>query len=162
MPRRCGAGGNAWLMYFDGFVDDLDADRDRAIGVATSADGVTWEAPTEPVFRPDPDPEAWDHFRVRSPSVIRMDDGWVMTYMASWRLSTPGFRSDFGYATSPDGVTWTRGEQGQIVDDARLGFITDGTASMIGDEFVLFFDGAASITSPSSTIFHATASPSNL
>jgi len=159
---------DGWRMYFDGYIDDLDSAMDRSIGMAMSTDVTTWEFyddPTTDGIYADSDPVftsgqagAWDGFRVRSPSVVATDGGFVMTYLSSWRLETPGFRSDFGFATSDDGIDWLRAEQNPLIEnDGTYGFITDGTASRIDDDIVLYFDGAASVTAPSSTIYHLTA-----
>lgn len=140
-----------WRMYFDGFVSDLDSDPDRAIGLATSPDGLTWTVADEPVFAPSAD--GWDAARVMAPSVIETDDGYVLTYMSTWRREGQGFLADFGYATSNDGLSWTRGSQDQLLDNrGTIGFITSGFGSRIGNEIFIYFDSAASITSPASSI----------
>jgi hypothetical protein len=143
--------GDEWRMYFDGFVSDLDSDPDRAIGVATSPDGVTWTVADEPVFRSSVD--GWDKARVMAPSVIALDDGYVMTYISTWRREGQGFLADFGYATSEDGLTWARADQNPLLDNrGTIGYITSGFASPVGNEIFIYFDSAASITSPASSI----------
>ncbi len=156
--------GTEWRMYFDGYRQDVDSEADRAISFATSTDGVTWELyddpatggiydGSDPVLFPG-ESGAWDAARVAMPSVVATEDGYVMTYQSSWRLPTPGFLTDFGYATSDDGISWERGVQNPLLgNDGELGFITYGTASLVEDQVMLYFDGASAITSPSSTIY---------
>jgi len=167
--------GEEWRMYFDGAIDDLDSDRDRAIGMATSTDGLTWTLfndpatgglyeLSDPVFFHGAD-GSWDEFRVLGPSVVQVDGGFVMTYMSTWRLQPAGsgFRSDFGYATSADGITWARsGSNPLIPNKGEFGFITNGFASTVEGQIVLYFDGASSITAPTSASYGLFASPSDL
>jgi hypothetical protein len=138
-------------MYFDGFTTDLDADRDRAIGVARSTDGLTWIVDDTPVMRASGD--GWDSARVMAPSVVSMPDGYVMTYMSTWRREGKGYLADFGYATSNDGIAWERAAQNPLLGNrGTIGYITSGFGSRIGNELFLYFDSAASITSPASSI----------
>jgi predicted GH43/DUF377 family glycosyl hydrolase len=167
--------GAEWRMYFDGFVDDIDSERDRAIGLATSDDGLTWTlhnnpdtdgpyALSDPVFFPGQE-GAWDEFRARSPSVVEVDGRYIMTYMSTWRLQPAGsgFRSDFGYATSDDGISWTRGEGNPLIPNTgKFGFITDGFGSIVEGDLVIYFDGASSIFSAQSATFGLFADPGDL
>ncbi len=140
-----------WRMYFDGFTTDLDADRDRAIGVARSADGLTWLVDDSPVLRASDD--GWDSARVMAPSVVAVPEGYVMTYMSTWRREGKGYLADFGFATSSDGVVWERAAQNPLLGNTgTIGYITSGFGSRIGNELFLYFDAAASITSPASSI----------
>jgi predicted GH43/DUF377 family glycosyl hydrolase len=153
--------GDEWRMYFDGFVGDLDSEPDRAIDMASSSDGLTWTVAEEPVFRASAD--GWDMARVMAPSVVELDDGYVMTDMSTWRREGQGYLADFGYATSDDGLTWTRAEQGQLLENrGTIGFITSGFASPIGNEIFIYFDSAASITSPASSIIALVANVEDL
>ena len=73
-------------------------------GYATSPDGVTWtKHPDNPVLRAG-DPGSWDSLDALITAVI--DDGG--TYRAwYWGFVTLNWIS-IGYATSPDGVAWTK------------------------------------------------------
>ena len=153
--------GDEWWMYFDGFVSDLDAEADRAVGVATSSDGIDWVVAERPVFTSSPD--GWDAARVMAPSVIVTDDTYVMTYMSTWRREGQGFLADFGYATSDDGTTWSRGPENPLIKNTgTIGYITSGFGSTVGNELFLYFDSAASITSPASSILALRAKLSDL
>lgn len=167
--------GDEWRMYFDGSVNDLDADRDRAIGMATSPDGVTWElyndpatggvyAESDPVFFPGSE-GAWDEFRVLAPSVVEIDGRFVMSYMSTWRRQPvgTGLRSDLGYATSEDGITWTRASGFPLIDDVnQFGYITSAFASMVDGRYAIYFDSAASVLTPTTATYSLTAVPDDL
>lgn len=88
------------------------------IGMATSEDGITWtkynnpdttDAPfanSDPVFSPNVEnAEAWDTEHVNQPRVVQTEDGLVMLYR-SWTGAQQN--QSIGFATSEDGVHWTR------------------------------------------------------
>jgi hypothetical protein len=106
-----------YIMYYEGAGQNSPS----MIGRATSPDGVHWTkyddpatteplyAASDPVLRPGP-AGAWDSRRVLDPNVIQTANGWAMVYLSTG--ATGGkFSSgpyEFGYATSPDGLAWTR------------------------------------------------------
>jgi len=72
-----------------------------AIARATSTDGVTWQRHGV-VLSPE---EPWEKAALMCPSVLRDDNGlYHMWYSGGERVEPDAI----GYATSPDGVTWTR------------------------------------------------------
>ncbi len=85
------------------------------IGVATSPDGLTWTkyddpATTEPIYKSsDPilviNPAGWDDYFIDDPTVRWTENGYEMFYDAWGEL---GSTMAIGYATSPDGIHWTR------------------------------------------------------
>ena len=115
-----------YTMFFEGGV------RDRAmIGMATSADGVTWvkyddptttEAPfvnSDPVLIPATSGEGnvWDQKNVYQPQVVKVGGTYVMSYASSNTVSD-GFTliREIGLGISPDGIEWTR-SSGRIVSE---------------------------------------------
>jgi len=79
--------------------------RDRSwIGYATSDDGVTWRRVRDrPVLSPD---VAWEKAAVMCPHVV-WDEGTRLFRM--WYSGGDQYEPDaIGYATSPDGVRWTK------------------------------------------------------
>jgi predicted GH43/DUF377 family glycosyl hydrolase len=102
------------MYYTAGQVATL---YEQMCGMATSPDGITWtkyddpnttEAPfaeSDPVLQPSP--TGWDSHGVNC-TVLRSDTGWEMFYDGS-RADTQGslFRKT-GYASSPDGVHWSK------------------------------------------------------
>jgi predicted GH43/DUF377 family glycosyl hydrolase len=91
--------GSTWHMYYHGFSEA------GMIGHATSADGgVTWDidVPNNPVLVPG-DPGEWDEDVIGMPTVFH--DG-VEFHL--WYSGGQGIVVQGGYATSPDGSTWTK------------------------------------------------------
>lgn len=73
------------------------------IGYATSEDGIVWTKHPDPVL-PKGNPGSWDDFFVHTPEVIKQDNLYHMWYLGR----TQATRGRIGYATSSDGLTWTR------------------------------------------------------
>jgi predicted GH43/DUF377 family glycosyl hydrolase len=84
-----------WALYYAGF----DTPRGHgAIGLATSADGVTWTRHEEPVLTAEGD---WELHGLDRPRVAATPDGLAMVYAG-------GQLTDRGLAWSDDGITWRR------------------------------------------------------
>ncbi len=105
---------NGYVMYYH----SPSVDGSVYIGMATSEDGITWtkyddpetpDAPfanSDPVFAPNADnANAWDTQHVNQPRVVQTEDGFVMLYR-SWTGAQQN--QSVGFATSEDGVHWTR------------------------------------------------------
>jgi predicted GH43/DUF377 family glycosyl hydrolase len=85
--------------------------RGLAIGMATSADGISWTkyddpatidepfAVSDPVLQPDAD---WESIQVDRPRVVISPDGWVMIYQAGTAVERRGL------ALSRDGIVWQK------------------------------------------------------
>lgn len=105
---------NSYVMYYTG----QHSGNLGAIGLATSPDGITWTkyddpttmevrlAESDPILRHESatDEQVAEYF-FRSPSVWPTANGWSMFYSITPNGNIDG-ESGFGYATSPDGVTW--------------------------------------------------------
>jgi predicted GH43/DUF377 family glycosyl hydrolase len=78
--------------------------RPYRIGFASSRDGFNWEMDSSAVLSPDPG--TWDEFTTEQFSVIRENGQYKMWY-SSWTNSPP-YPGYIGYATSPDGIHWTK------------------------------------------------------
>ncbi len=103
------AAGDGYRMYFGG-----GDTRGTLYGLATSPDGATWQryddpatterafAESDAIFQPG-DADAWDHFLTNF-DVWQAGGGWHMLYQGADGTQFTGY----GYATSPDGITWTR------------------------------------------------------
>lgn len=76
--------------------------RPMRIGFATSPDGIAWTKHPTPVM--EPDSGSWDEYTVEGLTVIRENGSYRMWY-TSWSTSDAG---GIGYATSPDGINWTK------------------------------------------------------
>jgi uncharacterized repeat protein (TIGR01451 family) len=109
-----------WL-YYDGTTGG-----DEAIGLGFSADGVTWTG-----YDPDDDGDAdevmngtyvdgdWDYNYVSRATIWREGTGdYRMWYSAGpWEM-----RQGIGYATSPDGLTWTRDAGNPVFHKSDIGY----------------------------------------
>ncbi len=96
--------GTTYHMWFSGMkVDDSGWITGVAVGHATSPDGVAWTMdPANPVIPPG-DPGEWDSQETNGGPVIYDGAQFTMWY-TGWSEGT----NDVGYATSPDGSTWTK------------------------------------------------------
>jgi len=78
--------------------------RPYSIGRAISTDGISWTMDASPVLTPSAG--TWDASSIDGPMVIRDDSGHYKMWYESWLTPTsPGY---MGYATSPDGIQWTK------------------------------------------------------
>jgi predicted GH43/DUF377 family glycosyl hydrolase len=93
--------GSTYKMWYAG---SSSASTARKIGYATSPDGLTWNRPVaSPVLMPAV-AGSWDAKQVGFPSVIKDGSTYKMWYSA---LDASDI-ARVGYATSPDGIIWTR------------------------------------------------------
>jgi hypothetical protein len=76
------------------------------IGYATSQDGVTWVRHPSAVL--EPGPSSWDGYHVFSPGVVFDGVSYHMWYTGAWGYGTNLGGFQIGYATSPDGISWTK------------------------------------------------------
>lgn len=121
--------GGSFQMWYNG----ASAQTQTLLGYATSTDGVAWTrfGQNRPVLTVAPDGQ-WDDFAVARASVMYDGERYQMWYEGhnggTWRI---------GYATSLDGIDWTRGADNPIVD---LG--PDGSwKSNVASEPNVIFDG---------------------
>ena len=78
--------------------------RPLRIGFATSPDGINWSKHPTPVLDLG-DAGEWDESTVEEPIVLRENGHYKMWYI-SW--TPPNGSAMIGYATSPDGIIWTK------------------------------------------------------
>ncbi|MEP0546597.1 MAG: T9SS type A sorting domain-containing protein [Rhodothermales bacterium] len=97
--------GDTYRMWYSG----SGCPDDGSIGYATSTDGLTWERLPAPVMERGPAGE-WN-VDFLSPGSVIEEDGlfkmWFFSGTGTVCSNTPATRASTGYATSPDGITWT-------------------------------------------------------
>jgi predicted GH43/DUF377 family glycosyl hydrolase len=74
-----------------------------SIGFAVSKDGISWSIYPSAVLKADSG--KWDSYTVYSPEVLRENRQYKMWY-SSWKDNSSPYY--IGYATSPDGIHWTK------------------------------------------------------
>jgi predicted GH43/DUF377 family glycosyl hydrolase len=114
IPSRVIATEDGYIMYYTGGPDQTEPVR-WMCGMASSSDGINWtkyddpnttEAPfaeSDPILQPG---DSWDSESVHC-SVLRTDSNWEM-FFEGWGPLGAGNVSKIGYATSQDGVDWTK------------------------------------------------------
>jgi len=83
------------------------------IGYATSSDGITWNKLDTAVFKPTPG--TWDESTVEGQYIIKESNVYKMWYSGCSAMHP---RYAIGYATSPDGIHWTKDTLNNPVLDA--------------------------------------------
>ena len=102
--------GGIYHMWFTGQVNAGEDNGHSAIGYATSIDGVTWKRMSDkPVLSPA---QSWEKVAVMCPDVIWDDEAklYKMWYSGGEQREP----DDIGYATSSDGLVWTKLEGNPI------------------------------------------------
>jgi hypothetical protein len=90
--------GSNYLMWYEG----LDYWEVARVGLATSPDGQQWtKYESNPVL--DRGPDAWESSGEMGPFVIYHDGGYKM-----WYEGSNGTVRQLGYATSSEGIFWTK------------------------------------------------------
>jgi predicted GH43/DUF377 family glycosyl hydrolase len=107
--------GSGLVMWFAGTAED---GRGPAIFRATSTDGKTWVRSTTPVLLGTP--STFDARGVFGPHVIYNAADAVAPYRMYYSGKGDVFGS-IGYATSTDGITWTKRAEGAVLEHGQAG-----------------------------------------
>ena len=102
---------------------------DIGIGYASSSDGITWIRYHDPVLWKGTS-GSWDDFYVHTPTVLF--DG---TTFHMWYQGNDGINARIGYATSSDGISWTKSSSNPVLD---LGPSGSWEGEDLGSPTVLF------------------------
>ncbi len=119
-----------YRMYYHGFSGST-----HQIGLATSPDGLTWtKYPGNPIVTPGP--EAWDSGSVRVPMVWKEGADYHMIYTGA---GSGGLQ--VGYATSGDGITWTKSPANPVFNDPTwaAGATENWGVMKVGDEYLMWY-----------------------
>jgi len=102
-----------YVMYYSAAA--TDSDPHDAIGMATSPDGIHWTKRDSPVLNAGTG-DAWDNQIIFDPNVVQTPNGYVMAYLGLGPVSVvPKPFTAAGYATSADGVTWTKSSANPVL-----------------------------------------------
>jgi predicted GH43/DUF377 family glycosyl hydrolase len=129
--------GGGWRMWYS-TQGSSGAAGTAWIGAATSSDGVTWQKHGSPVLAPrDP----WEKQALQCPNV-RYDATSGLFQM--WYSGGDQYEPDaIGYATSPDGIVWTRSPANPIYtptagwEDYKVGSFQ---VHRVGDWYYAFYN----------------------
>jgi predicted GH43/DUF377 family glycosyl hydrolase len=127
-------------MWYRG-TDVPDTSLGAGIGYATSADGLTWtKYAGNPVLSVGP-AGSWDERLLYSASVIVEGSTYKMWYSA---LDATNCR--IGYATSPDGIHWTKHQGNPVLDVGSVGrwdsvFISYPNVIFNGSNYEMWYSG---------------------
>ena len=112
-------------MRYEMWFGATKESRPYSIGFAVSADRINWSVVgSNPVMTADAG--TWEESNIQSQIVLREDGQYKMWY-AGWRGSDPG---GIGYATSPDGIHWTKFNDNPILDIGDSAWDAGGPASL--------------------------------
>jgi predicted GH43/DUF377 family glycosyl hydrolase len=126
--------GNTYHMWYSGYDESL-----IEIGYATSSDGINWtKYENNPVLEVGPE-GSWDENWVYWPSVIVIDSIFHM-----WYASVDDDK--IGYATSPDGIKWTKHPSNPVLDKGPAGtwedlFVSGPNVLFHDDTFHMWYYG---------------------
>ena len=98
------------------------------IGYATSSDGINWTKEALPVLTPG---EAWEGGTVGNPTVISDPYGSADQRYKMWYDANTGTGSGIGYATSPDGLRWTKRDANGRFDDQTTSSDDDNVVAQV-------------------------------
>lgn len=128
---------NEYHMWYVG-----ENEKNSDIGYATSPDGVNWtRVSKKPVITPE---SPWEKDAVMCPSVIWNENRQL--YMM-WYSGGEQYEPDaIGYATSPDGVNWTKNHEPVFLpskneSDWDSYKVTGGQVLLLDDRYVMFYIG---------------------
>ncbi|HLO13751.1 MAG TPA: hypothetical protein VK206_02905 [Anaerolineales bacterium] len=139
--------GSVYRMWYTGQGDGSQGDKSTRIGYATSSDGVTWtKHASNPVLTIGPS-GGWDSKDVAAPYVIFDQGLYKMWYVGNSDPTTSS--GAIGYATSPDGITWTKYERNPLLTVGPAGSwdsakILGVSVLAEGNAYKMWYTGSAS------------------
>jgi hypothetical protein len=111
--------------------------------MATSPDGIHWTKRANPVLNAGTG-NAWDNQIIFDPNVVQTPNGYVMAYFGLGPVSVvPKPFTAAGYATSADGVAWTKSSANPVLstlDHQNWQFMFLGNLLYQNGMLFLYFD----------------------
>jgi hypothetical protein len=118
--------GSTYHMWYSGYNGDV-----IRIGYASSSDGITWNKSTSNPLLSAGAPGEWDDFGVGEPNVL-FDGALYRMWFSGWRGEWGA--SQRGYATSANGINWTKYAGNPV--------LSPGTPGQWGRSVVEFIEGS--------------------
>ena len=110
-------------MFYVG-ANNTTLDGSWQIGLATSSDGVTWtRSSSNPVLRAGVD--SYDKYGLTDPVVFHANGTWHLWYGGNRNSTSPDI--DICYATSSDGVSWTKYASNPVMSNNANDSLWNGT-----------------------------------
>lgn len=119
--------GSTYQMWFKEYITG-----ENRIRYATSIDGNSWTINPQPVFTKSA--LNWEIYGPTNPSIIYENNGYKMWYVSAGS----GLPWKIGYATSPDGINWTR-YQNNPLNIPTLGLVGGPTVIKINDQYHMWY-----------------------
>jgi hypothetical protein len=149
-------------LFYHGPYSNFPSNAWWMIGLATSPDGITWtkyddpDTTDRPYAESDPvlqaGPSSWEKHDIWSATVLETESGWEMFYSGGYLGSYEGGslpmpKVRIGYATSPDGIHWTKYGGNPIFDadsDPHFPYpIVLVTSALVGEDgYLVYYDYA--------------------
>ena len=132
--------GSTYKMWYQGY----NTGTGYGIGYATSSDGITWtKYAGNPVMVGDAG--KFDGGTIYSPSVIKDGDTYKMWYAGTDESYNP---AAIGYATSSDGITWTKSVINPVLTIGGLGEWDEGWTDTpnvikVGSAYKMWYTGTS-------------------
>lgn len=115
-----------WYCGYDAVVDGNSTDGHANIGYATSTDGLTWfKYAGNPILTTVTN--SWESINVQDPHVIKQGNEFLMWYGGGASDST--YDQQVGFATSNDGVLWSKSTSNPVLYRGNSGAWDDHLAS---------------------------------
>jgi len=124
--------GDIYKLWYTGFTEP--GDFGGSIGYATSTDGINWiNYERNPVLKAG-ELDAWDAGGVRQPTVIKDGNTYKMWYAGVMDPDLTGGEDDpyaVGYATSKDGINWTKSTTNPVFEPLAAGWDSEAICDPI-------------------------------
>ncbi len=115
-----------WYCGYDAVVDGSGTDGRANIGLATSTDGINWtKHPGNPVLTTGTN--SWDSIYVQDPHVIKINSMYYMWFGGG--SNDAAYDQQVGFATSSDGINWTKSHLNPVLARGNPGEWDQVTAS---------------------------------
>lgn len=115
-----------WYCGYDAVVDGNGTDGRANLGYATSPDGINWtKYASNPILTTGIN--TWDSIHVQDPHVIKEGAIYYMWYGGG--ASDTYYDQQVGFATSPDGINWTKSSANPVLTRGSTGTWDDTLSS---------------------------------